>query len=103
MCVGLNCSGCTLAKARCVKYRSISVRNHHNISKKWIRELFDRAKETAPSIIFFDEFDSLTSVSAFPGTRGSITYCMAQLHAAPGTLMNRVTSQIVTALDALQV
>jgi hypothetical protein len=53
---------------RYVTYRGISFRKHYNISKKWIRELFDRAKESAPSIIFFDEFDSLTSVSTFPDT-----------------------------------
>lgn len=54
-------------------------------SEKCVRELFNKARELAPALIFFDEFDSLCMVDA-----------------PPGTLISRVISQVVTELDSLK-
>jgi hypothetical protein len=54
-------------------------------SERCIRELFSRARELSPALIFFDELDSLAT------TRSS-----------SGGLMSRVVSQIITELDYLK-
>ncbi|WP_254534705.1 AAA family ATPase [Halomarina litorea] len=54
-------------------------------SEKAIRELFDRARQTAPTIVFFDEIDALA------GRRGG-----------EQDVTERVVSQLLTELDGLQ-
>lgn len=53
-------------------------------SERKVRELFKRAKESAPALIFFDEFDSLSMVPSAAG------------------LTSRINSQIILELDSLQ-
>jgi transitional endoplasmic reticulum ATPase len=54
-------------------------------SEKAIREVFDRARQTAPTIVFFDEIDALA------GRRGG-----------EQDVTERVVSQLLTELDGLQ-
>ncbi|PSP96225.1 AAA family ATPase [Halobacteriales archaeon QS_5_70_17] len=54
-------------------------------SEKAIREVFDRARQTAPTIVFFDEIDALA------GRRGG-----------EDDVTERVVSQLLTELDGLQ-
>ncbi len=54
-------------------------------SEKGIREVFRRAKQTAPCIIFFDEIDSLASISAH-GNSGQMS----------------VVAQLLTELDGIE-
>jgi len=57
-------------------------------SEKGVREIFKRAKQTAPCIIFFDEIDALAP------TRGTGT---TDAHAS-----ERVISQLLTEMDGLE-
>jgi len=54
-------------------------------SEKAIREVFDRARQTAPTIVFFDEIDALA------GRRGS----------GDSNVTERIVSQLLTELDGL--
>ncbi|PSP81692.1 AAA family ATPase [Halobacteriales archaeon QS_4_69_225] len=53
-------------------------------SEKAVREVFDRARQAAPAIVFFDEIDAIA------GTRGDA-----------GEATERVVSQLLTELDGL--
>jgi transitional endoplasmic reticulum ATPase len=55
-------------------------------SEKAVRELFSRARQSAPSIIFFDELDAIA------GARGEDSHAVTE----------RVVSQLLTELDSLQ-
>ncbi|MFB6205503.1 MAG: AAA family ATPase [Haloglomus sp.] len=55
-------------------------------SERAIREVFDRARQAAPSILFFDEIDAVA------GVRGSGTHEVTE----------RVVSQLLTELDGLE-
>jgi transitional endoplasmic reticulum ATPase len=52
-------------------------------SEKAVREVFDRARQAAPAVVFFDEIDSIA------GTRGADTHEVTE----------RVVSQLLTELD----
>jgi transitional endoplasmic reticulum ATPase len=54
-------------------------------SEKAVREVFDRARQAAPSIIFLDELDAIA------GARGGETH----------DLMERIVSQLLTELDGM--
>ena len=55
-------------------------------SEKNVRELFQRAREQAPCVLFFDEVDSLAPARA----RG---------HDSGGGVMDRIVSQLLTEID----
>lgn len=55
-------------------------------SEKAVREIFKKAKQVAPSIIFFDEFDSIAS------TRGSST----------NNSNDKIVNQLLTELDGVE-
>ena len=57
-------------------------------SEKAIREVFDRARQAAPAIIFFDELDAMV------GTRGR--------GQDAGGVTDRIVSQLLTELDGLR-
>jgi transitional endoplasmic reticulum ATPase len=56
-------------------------------SERRVRELFDRARDSAPTVVFFDELDALASARSDEGDAS-----------AP----ERVVSQLLTELDGLQ-
>ena len=57
-------------------------------SEKNVRQIFEKARESKPSIIFFDELDSLAP------KRGK--------GADSGGVMDRIVSQLLSELDGLQ-
>jgi transitional endoplasmic reticulum ATPase len=83
-----------LAKAIATKSEAnfISVKGPELVSKwvgeseKAIREIFKKAKQVAPSIIFFDEFDSIASV------RGS----------SSNSVNDKIVNQLLTELDGVE-
>jgi transitional endoplasmic reticulum ATPase len=56
--------------------------------RKKVREVFKKAKQTAPCIIFFDEIDALTSERAFDEADFGVG--------------KRVISQLLTELDGIE-
>jgi len=56
-------------------------------SERGIRKVFERARETAPSVVFFDEIDALASERGNDGDAGAV---------------DRVVSQLLTELDGLE-
>jgi transitional endoplasmic reticulum ATPase len=58
-------------------------------SERAVREIFRKARQAAPSIIFFDEFDAIAP------TRGG-------RHGSDSNVMERVISQILTELDGVE-
>ncbi|MFH1209526.1 MAG: CDC48 family AAA ATPase [archaeon] len=62
------------------------VNKYYGESEKRLREIFDQAEKSAPSIIFFDEIDAIAS-------KREETY---------GELERRVVSQLLTQLDGLK-
>ena len=71
----------------------ISVRGPELLSKwvgeseKGIREIFKRARQSSPCVIFFDEIDSITPIRGGSGD---------------STMIERVVSQLLTELDGMQ-
>ncbi|MFB6185203.1 MAG: 26S protease regulatory subunit, partial [Haloarculaceae archaeon] len=57
-------------------------------SEKGVREVFSKARENAPTVVFFDEIDSIA------GERGR--------HASDSGVGERVVSQLLTELDGLE-
>ncbi|CAD5224662.1 unnamed protein product [Bursaphelenchus okinawaensis] len=57
-------------------------------SEKNLRQVFERAKSAAPSIVFFDELDSLAPSRGVAGDSGGV--------------MDRMVSQLLSELDGLQ-
>ncbi|XP_065200860.1 peroxisomal ATPase PEX6-like [Planococcus citri] len=57
-------------------------------SEKNIREVFSRARESAPCVVFFDELDSLAPKRGQSGGSGSV--------------MDRVVSQLLAEMDGIQ-
>lgn len=55
-------------------------------SEKNVREVFSRAREAAPCVLFFDEIDSLAPVRAKGNASG-------------GGIMDRMVSQLLTEMD----
>jgi peroxin-6 len=58
-------------------------------SERNVRELFNQAKENAPTILFFDEIDSLAPKKAKSGSESG------------GSVMDRIVSQLLAEMDAL--
>lgn len=58
-------------------------------SERNVRELFHQAKEKAPSILFFDEIDSLAPKKAKSGSESG------------GSVMDRIVSQLLAEMDSL--
>ncbi|MDR2966906.1 MAG: CDC48 family AAA ATPase [Methanobacteriaceae archaeon] len=56
-------------------------------SEKGVREIFRKARQTAPTVIFFDEIDSIAS------TRG---------HSADSGVTQRVVNQLLTEIDGME-
>ncbi len=57
-------------------------------SERGVREIFSKARENAPSIVFFDEIDSIATERGGAGTDSQVT--------------ERVVSQLLTELDGLE-
>ena len=57
-------------------------------SERGVREVFSKARENAPTVVFFDEIDSIA------GERGQ--------HASDSGVSERVVSQLLTELDGLE-
>ena len=93
---GLSGTGKTLlAKAVATESEAnfISVRGPELLSKwvgeseRGIREIFRRARQAAPCVVFFDEIDSITPVRGMGGD---------------SMVTERVVSQLLTELDGIQ-
>jgi transitional endoplasmic reticulum ATPase len=57
-------------------------------SEKGVREIFKKARQTAPTVIFFDEIDSIASTRTGGGTDSGVT--------------QRVVNQLLTEIDGLE-
>ncbi len=57
-------------------------------SEKGVREVFRKARQTAPTVIFFDEIDSIASVRSGASTDSGVT--------------QRVVNQLLTEIDGLE-
>ncbi|MDD1775066.1 MAG: CDC48 family AAA ATPase [Methanobacterium sp.] len=57
-------------------------------SEKGVREVFRKARQTAPTVIFFDEIDSMASTRAGSGSDSGVT--------------QRVVNQLLTEIDGLE-
>ena len=77
------------------KADSITIKGPELISKwvgdseKAVRELFKKAKQSSPSIIFLDEFESIAGVRRSNTGEGS-------------DVMNRVVNQLLSSMDGLE-
>ena len=75
----------------------ISVRGPELLSKwvgeseRGIREIFRRARQAAPCVVFFDEIDSITSARTVAGGEG-----------IAGAINTRILSQLLTELDGME-
>ena len=58
-------------------------------SERGIREIFKKAKQSAPAIIFLDEFESIASMRSSSGTEGS-------------DVGNRVVNQLLASMDGVE-
>jgi transitional endoplasmic reticulum ATPase len=58
-------------------------------SERGIREIFKKAKQSAPAIIFLDEFESIASMRSSSGTEGS-------------DVSNRVVNQLLASMDGVE-
>src|ERR687886_323443 len=79
----------------------ISVRGPELLSKwvgeseRGIREIFRRARQAAPCVVFFDEIDSITSARTVAGgTEGG--------EGIAGAINTRILSQLLTELDGME-
>ena len=59
-------------------------------SEKAVRRVFERARSSAPCVVFFDELDSLAPRRGTGGGEGS------------GNVSERVVNQLLTELDGLE-
>ena len=60
-------------------------------SERGIREIFRRARQAAPCVVFFDEIDSITSARTVAGGEG-----------IAGAINTRILSQLLTELDGME-
>lgn len=58
------------------------------ILKQGVREVFRKAKQTAPTVIFFDEIDSIASTRSANDSDSGVT--------------KRVVNQLLTEMDGLE-